>query len=196
MPETVRPPRPAGLLLRLFASDPDFEALAGDLDEEFHQHLRSSGPQAARRWYRREALRTAWALATRWRRLEVLVLTVLAIAVLRVAFLLFFVWLHAELVSAPRTAGLQALLLLVFECAVAMAVGAGTTRLVSGRETMLRLAFTVLYLAQWGYLAYRVDIRPPAPRLFLFVWNTLWIAGSFWVGSLATSRRRRRPVAA
>ena len=80
MTETLRPPRAASLLLRLFASDPDFR--------------------------------------------------------------FFFVWLHAELVSAPRAAGLQAL------------------------------------------------------RLLLFVWNTLWIAGSFWIGSFAASRRRRRQVAA
>jgi hypothetical protein len=57
------PPRIADWLIRLFAPAEQGEAIAGDLIEEFSQLVQSSGIDAARRWYWREAIRTAVHLA-------------------------------------------------------------------------------------------------------------------------------------
>ena len=63
--ETIKPPALATAILNFFSNQPDFAALAGDLEEEFRQRAAAEGEQAARRWYRRETRRNAWALTLR-----------------------------------------------------------------------------------------------------------------------------------
>jgi hypothetical protein len=67
MPEPLKLPTIPLVMLNFFASQPDFPALVGDISEEFHQRAQSAGAKAAKRWYRREAFRNAFALT--WREL-------------------------------------------------------------------------------------------------------------------------------
>ncbi len=53
------PPRIATWLVSLFVPVEQLEAITGDMLEEFSRIAASSGPASARRWYWREALRTA-----------------------------------------------------------------------------------------------------------------------------------------
>jgi hypothetical protein len=54
-----KPPRAAVWLVELFAPIESAEGVLGDLEEEFVGQLTRSGHRAARRWYWRQALRTA-----------------------------------------------------------------------------------------------------------------------------------------
>jgi hypothetical protein len=55
----VRPPRVAVGLVMLFGEPGGAESILGDLLEEFSQMAAQSGPASARRWYWRQAARTA-----------------------------------------------------------------------------------------------------------------------------------------
>ena len=63
--EYVRPPRGALSLLKVFAREPDFDIIIGDLSEEFQQRVSAFGQAAARRWYWREAIRNTCVFAKR-----------------------------------------------------------------------------------------------------------------------------------
>ena len=52
-------PRISAWLLRILVRGEGAEFVHGDIAEEFQHRLRTVGPAAARRWYRREALRVA-----------------------------------------------------------------------------------------------------------------------------------------
>lgn len=57
-PRPIAPPRTTELLLEALGADTGFrDDLVGDLAEEFAARAERSGAAAARRWYRREALR-------------------------------------------------------------------------------------------------------------------------------------------
>jgi len=63
------PPQRIEALLQSLGADPDFaDDVLGDLAEEFSLRCRWDGAPAARRWYYREALRTAPHLLRDWRR--------------------------------------------------------------------------------------------------------------------------------
>ena len=59
----MRVPRIAEAVLRLFCRDEVGRDVVGDLSEEFNDIARRRGPRAARRWYRRQAVRSALACA-------------------------------------------------------------------------------------------------------------------------------------
>src|SRR5262249_24575591 len=81
MTDFIAPPKLATLLLSLFASEPDFPQIEGDLSEEFHNHLLESGPDVARHSYWREAFRNMWALAKRSSTIKVLAQAALSICI-------------------------------------------------------------------------------------------------------------------
>ncbi len=62
-PRFVQPPRLAVRLLTLFALDDRGESILGDLLEEFSLLASTSGVRFARRWYRRQTLKTILQLA-------------------------------------------------------------------------------------------------------------------------------------
>jgi len=59
------PPRGAGWLLLLLYPEPLSAAVAGDLEEEFHERRAHKGAAAARRWYWRQVLLSAGPAARR-----------------------------------------------------------------------------------------------------------------------------------
>jgi hypothetical protein len=65
MPELLKSPAIPSAILNFFSNQPDFEAVAGDMAEEFQLRARISGAKAADRWYWRETFRNAWALTLR-----------------------------------------------------------------------------------------------------------------------------------
>ncbi|MGD8816624.1 MAG: ADOP family duplicated permease [Acidobacteriota bacterium] len=67
MPPRTVPPQLCALLLRLVVDPADRDAVLGDLTDELQQRATREGPRRARRWYRRQALRSLWpAAARRW----------------------------------------------------------------------------------------------------------------------------------
>jgi hypothetical protein len=65
MRNRLSPPRLALTVLRCFSHDPNYGAMAGDLEEEFEQRIVQSGIVAASAWYARDTARTVWALTLR-----------------------------------------------------------------------------------------------------------------------------------
>lgn len=115
MLETLRPPKGASWLLSLFAGEPDFPEVEGDLSEEFQQLALQSGPSAAQQWYWREALRNARAFVIRRGSINALGAGLLSVAIFRLVMPLFSHWLRNELASVPRVPGLGILLITLFE---------------------------------------------------------------------------------
>jgi hypothetical protein len=64
VPENLQPPRAASRILAYLGS-PHLPQILGDLMEEFHERVQSTGLSAARRWYWRATLRNMIALAAR-----------------------------------------------------------------------------------------------------------------------------------
>lgn len=194
MLETLRPPKGASLLLSLFASETDFLQVEGDLSEEFQQLALQSGRSAARQWYWHEAVRNAFAFVTRRGSINALVSGLLSLGIFRLVMPLFFHWLRNQLVSVPRVPGLRILLITLFEITLAFLLGAVMSRMLKGREPLLRLTFTV---------SYPVSVVSFIIRSGMYVWWTpvqssldlfglLCVITSFWIGSLYSERSQRR----
>jgi hypothetical protein len=190
--DSDRPPRLANLLLRPFSGEPDFPQIEGDMREEFHNRIQTSGVQTANSWYRREALRNVWALSRRPRVIQVFLMAVLAVLVYRFTVPLSARWLSPALHAAPRIPGLQFSLVFTFAAVVSLSMGALMTRGVRGRERMLRLSFSglfTLFIIGRGWMIGYYDIR-----FLLYPITSALILVAFWIGSLWVSRdglRRR-----
>jgi hypothetical protein len=65
MSELLTPPVIPSAILNFFASQPDFAAVAGDMEEEFQQRAQRVGARRAKLWYWRESFRNACALTAR-----------------------------------------------------------------------------------------------------------------------------------
>jgi len=192
MDETIKPPQGATLLLSLFAGESDFPQIEGDLTEEFHQLASQSGPEAARAWYWREAWLNAWALIRRPRLINTLVGAAFCVAVFRLVTPLFLRWLRYELSSAPRTPGLRFLLITLFEIATVLILGAVMSRVLQGRESLLRLTFTLFYLLITAkFILWHFAMGHFAMDQLVL----LFVIASFWIGSLMVQRfGQRKPT--
>jgi hypothetical protein len=161
MPESVTPPQMATLLLSIFASEPDFLQIEGDLREEFHQRMRMNGRRSARRWYWRETFRNALVFIKRPRILQALAIAALCVVVIRITYRPCFTWLSAELRETPRAPGLLTFLLLLFRICLSLAFGILAGHILRRRERILISAFTVFYLLfnlKWLFI----------------IWDILW----------------------
>jgi len=159
MPESVNPPQMAALLLSIFASEPDFPQIEGDLREEFHQHMRMNGRRTARRWYWRETFRNVFVFIKRPRILQALAVAALCIVVPRIAYRPYATWLSAELREAPRVPGLFFFLLLLYGVCNKLALGILAGHILRGRERILISAFTVFYLLfnlKWLFINWHI----------------------------------------
>jgi hypothetical protein len=194
MNDSISAPKLATLLLSLFASEPDFPQIEGDLREEFHNRLVASGPTLARRWYWREVRRNLWALLKRPRAIQVFAVAALSVLVFKFSVGPFFQWLQVQLYSAPRVPGLRLVLMAVFETAIALLLGMLMSRFVKARERMLRVAFTALFLLFLirNYLL----IAHFDTRILLSSVSSALVLIAFWMGSLWISRRGFRRQAA
>jgi hypothetical protein len=191
MTDSATPPRLATVLLRLFAGEPDFPQIEGDLNEEFHNQLVASGPKVAQRSYRREALRNVWALAKRPSAMRVLALALGSVFVFPLSVDRVFHWLDTfSLVS--QAPALQVILLALYEITVAVLLGVLTSRLLRGSERILRAAFTGFYLL-FNICIYSLiagpkvfDIQPLYFGLNVANWSLILVA--FWIGSIRISQ--------
>lgn len=195
MTDSITPPRLATFLLRLFASEPDFPQIEGDLSEEFHQLLSKYGPNIARRSYWREAFRNIWALAKRSSTIEVISAAALSVFVSVFSVEPFSRALGLLDLTGSTTA-LTLLLLYLFNGIIAMALGVLMSRLLRCRERLLQLAVTGLYLLyiMCGYIM----MGPPMVLNRYFVFNLVnWtlVLSAFWTASEWIKRRRLRRLA-
>ncbi|OFW08402.1 MAG: hypothetical protein A3H96_21100 [Acidobacteria bacterium RIFCSPLOWO2_02_FULL_67_36] len=196
MPDSVKPPRTASLLLTLFSGEPDFTQIHGDLIEEFHQRVRRLGPRHARAWYTREVFRNVRSLMARPRLISTVGAAALSVAVIRLTARPFFHWLQLELASAPRMVGLGWTLRAVFEVTVSGIVGFTMGSVSSGRGPVLRAtfsAFFLLWLAYWVVIRGYVDVWLADPiRGPLDAAESFLIVAGFYAGSLGAERLLRR----
>lgn len=195
MTNSITPPKFATLLLSLFASEPDFPQIEGDLSEEFHNCLLASGPDVARRSYRREAFRNMWALAKRSSTMRVLAVAALSICISVFSVGPFSHWLNTLDLGGSAFA-LTLLLLYLFNTTIALVLGILMSLFLRGCERMLRLAFTGFYLLYFicGY----VIIMWPLVLNRYFTLNIINLSlelSAFWMGSVWISRRRLRRLA-
>ena len=194
MSELLKPPAVASAILNFFASQPDFPAVAGDISEEFHQRIQSSGPNAAKRWYWREAFRNAFALTWReLRRTPVRTTLVafgcfLAVNLATALYLENRYWFNlpspTEMVSNQNL--IYVLILLNFTVSVAMGwIGA---KLLPGREWALALTYTLvtscLTLPGIWYLLFVLKQDPPLRVAAAVIGGHALRQSTFWLGSL------------
>lgn len=195
MTDAIKPPKLATVLLSLFASEPDFPQIEGDLSEEFHNRLLASGPDVARRSYWREAFRNMWALTKRSSTIKVLAVAALSICISVFSVGPFSHWL-ITLDLGGFAFALTLLLLYLFNTTIALVLGILMSRFLRGREHMLRLAFTGFYLLYiiCGY----IKIKGPLVLDMYFTLNAVnWslVLIAFWMGSVWISQRRLRRLA-
>jgi hypothetical protein len=193
MSELLKPPAVPSAILNFFASQPDFPAVAGDISEEFHQRIQSSGPRAAKRWYWREALRNAFALTWRELRRTPVRTTLLALGCLLAvnlivdvyAILRYYPLPVIEIFNAPRHRSANYLVNFIASVAVGWTGG----RLLRGREWALALTFTfitaITALPGAWYLLQMLKRNPlPASMWEFMIVGTILRQGAFWLGCL------------
>src|SRR5262245_48635976 len=201
MPESAQPPKVAHWLLGLFRSEPNFPQIEGDLSEEFHQHLLTSGPHIARRWYWREVLRNLWVFTKRPRSIQVFVVGALCVVIFRFAPPLSMSLMRNKLSLIPC-----GLLLVLFQVAFGLALGCLMSLIVKGREPLLRLtfaSFSMVWLAHT--LGYWSQHSTMTESFTLSLRNLFWPGQLFsrffcavivfWIGSLWMEWRRRQLAA-
>lgn len=196
MLETLKPPRGASLMLRLFACEPDFPQVEGDLREEFNQVALQSGPNSAEQWYWHQALRNMRVFVTRRGSINVLGATTFCIALFSLLAPLYSRWLRYELISAPRIRGLGFLLMTLSEMAFWLVSGLVLGRILTRRGPLLRLVFTGSYLLRVTFFIFTSGIytwwlREPV-QIARFNFALLGIVASFWIGSCWSQRHERR----
>jgi len=195
MHDLLNPPKGASLLLRVFAGEPDFPQVEGDLREEFNQLALTSGPDKARQWYWHEALRNIWAFTMRSGSINVLGTAAVCIALNRLAGRFFFHWVRDSMVSVPRVKGLGLLLNTLFQIIAVLVLGAVSSRILRGREPFLRLAFSGFYLLQVTFFIFTSGIYTwglQEPVHFVrFLIGLLGVLTSFWLGSRWSERSER-----
>jgi hypothetical protein len=198
MTDSIKPPGFATLLLSIFASEPDFPEIAGDLSEEFHYRLLTSNQQTARRLYWRDTFRNLWALTKRPSTIQVFAVAALCVCISVFSPRLFINQLNRFYSGIPDFVFMM-LLLYLFNTTIALLSGGLMSYFIRGRELMLRLAFAAFYLL------YVVSISGYAFAIRYFVMDkyfTLNIANwfltiiAFWIGSLWMGKRRLRQRAA
>jgi len=192
MSELLKPPTVPSAILNFFASQPDFPAVAGDISEEFHQRIQSSGPQATKRWYWREAVRNALALTRReLRRTPVRTTLVafgcfLAVNLATALYLETRYWFNLpnpiEIVSNQNL--IYVLILLNFTASVVMGwIGA---KLLPGREWALALTYTLvtacLTLPGLWYLMFALEQDPPLRVAAAVIGGHAFRQSIFWLG--------------
>lgn len=194
MTDSIKPPKLATLMLRLFASEPDFPQIVGDLSEEFHNHLLTSGPDAARRSYWREAIRNLWVLAKRLSTIRVLAVAGLSFGIWIFSLWPFTQWLNNRPEGYNSLFG-HLLTLYLYVGTISLALGVLMSLFLRGRERMLRLAFTGFYLL---FLICLQVISPIPVFGKYYIYNVInWslTLGAFWMGSWWIGRRRLRRLA-
>jgi len=122
-------------MLTFFASHPDFHAVAGDITEEFHQRVQSSGERAAQRWFRREAFRNALALTWREMRRKPILTVIVA----------FGCFCSVNLLSLPlELFNPRFTVLILLNLAASIAMGWIGAKLLTGQEWALALIYTLV----------------------------------------------------
>ena len=200
MSELLKPPSVPVAILNFFACQPDFPAVAGDISEEFHQRAQSSGANAAKRWYWREAFRNVLALT--WRELvrTPVRTTLIALGCFLAgnlvidlyAFIRYYPLPALDIFNDERHRNVN----LALNFVAYLATGWIGGRLLRGREWALALTFTLvsacLVLPGMWYLFFVLKTNlPPSIREFVIVGNVLRI-GAFWLGSLGIRHLRIR----
>lgn len=198
MPEQVKPPQVAALLLSLFASEPDFPQIVGDLSEEFHQRRLMGGLRSARRWYWRESFRNVLVFTKRPGILQALAVAVLCVVIIHIAYPSYVIWMRAVLREAPRMQVLYVFLLFLFRLCLSLALGILAGHILRGGERVLVLAFTVFFLLPTplttGVLFLRRLWEIQSPLHIRGSSFILWICPifSFWIATWWSARRNRQ----
>jgi hypothetical protein len=185
--------------MKFFASEPDFDAVIGDLSEGFQRQVSAVGRAAARSWYWKEAFRNARAFGKR----ELLRTPFLVLAVTALVFAAFY-WIgllgEQLLVNIqwawipPRFWRLYqvSMMTIVFPASLLVGAGASSARLVKSRELSLSVAFaTLVFLLDLDRLCVLLrhtavgsipgNLRLAQVALSWVLGATVYSAGCFWM---------------
>jgi hypothetical protein len=177
-------------ILNFFRNQPDFAALMGDMTEEFHQRTSSSGEKSARRWFRRESMRNAFALTWRefmrtpWRT------TFMALACLIDINAVTGVYVLVK--GLPNSGALDEVILWL-NCLPPLLIGWIGAKILRGREWALALMFSVISIVVNATgLVYLVfvfhSLGWTAPLMALTILGNVFRHLFFWAGCLWARR--------
>jgi hypothetical protein len=202
MSDEVAPPAVALAALRCFSHEPNYEAILGDLNEEFHRRLMQSGILAARLWYMRDTVRSIWSMTCRVLRQKPLRLIAFAVACLvvmnavTVGYVLSVVPRPSLMLTSP-----QWWTLLTLQCVMPMLFGWWGGWLLPRREWPLALMYTAIYIAfaiaGVLFIIRTIPINVVMPMIQPF--RSLAAYGNgfrflmFWLGCVIASRNRAEP---
>lgn len=209
-PLVPRAPRRVEALLESLGADHDFTSeVLGDLAEEFALRVRWDGRAAARRWYYREALRTAPYLLADWARnfagrdASSVVRAVVAGTVAGLGLDVFIkssmMWLTFHVTGITFNAywnhwmGLGSLIPYAIYLGWTMVVGLGSgfAAGVAGRRAPI--VHAVIVTGIWAALMLGTGMRVPRPFLFS---NVASMAVSMLCGGVLAAFHARRPETA
>jgi hypothetical protein len=187
------------MILSLFTTDPDFDAIAGDMSEEFEERVDRSGVRAAKLWYWRHLFRNVFALTAREVMRTPLKIGIIALGgVLGVnAVTVFYVLYAMRRPPLPLHAD-QWWTLLLIQSLVPFVLGWAGSSLIREREWGLALTYTAASAGFAGvgmvlielWISPRGSIHIPESLRSLAIWGNVLRQGTFWLGCLAAILRR------
>jgi hypothetical protein len=182
MSELLKPPAIPTAILNFFARQPDFPAVAGDICEEFHQRVQTSGVNAARRWYWREAFRNALALTRRELLQTPIRTTLIAMSCfVMVSIATNWFWMHG---AAPGRSFWD---VVVTQLLILLAAGSTGGIFLPRREWALALTFTACSICMAGGLRLyypEIRIHYSGSELASVAFGIFLRQGAFWLGCL------------
>ena len=201
MSEYSKPPSAGLAILSFFSTDPNFDAMAGDMSEEFQERVDHSSARAARLWYWSHVCRNVCALTTR----EVMRTPLQIVASALGCVLAVNAVTAAYVLSALRGASLplhadQWWTLLVIQSLAPFVLGWAGSRLIRDREWALALTYTAASVCFAGvgivviglWISPLSPIHTPKPLRSLAIWGNALRHGAFWLGCLAAIVQRGR----
>jgi hypothetical protein len=198
MPKLLKPPAIPSAILSFFSNQPDFSAVIGDVSEEFHQRAQRLGARSAELWYWREAFRNALALTARELLRTPLQTFIAAFGSVTALNALIALYVLIAGLLPPHRFFLRDLshraAFLVFDFLASLAVGWIGGRLLRGREWVLALTYTLVFVCSIpaGFTVAPLPshfLHNLEPFRSLAILGNAFRLGAFWLGCLWTRRQ-------
>jgi hypothetical protein len=188
MPEITAPPKWILWLLWPFRGELCYPQIEGDLSEEFHQREAEHGMFSARQWYCREVCRNLASMIWRWITVPVILVPLICVVL---GDFLGHLWpwhgvgfIALIVVNSLPMAGI-----------LGLSFGIICSRVLSGHERLVRLAFGAFQLVSLIMALVTAQVLGPSPAMKTFLLGLIYLKPIctfvfFWIGSSWIERRQ------